>query len=74
MRTTKQPPERVVYFVSAVAAMLGVGRSTVYDAINRGEIAHIRIGHRVVLPKHLIDAMLEPATKHRYNNRDLKES
>lgn len=36
--------------VRRAAAILGVGRSLLYSAVRRGEVASIQIGHRVVIP------------------------
>ena len=46
--------------VPTVAQLLGVGRSTLYDAIKRGEIPHITIGARVLIPRWWIDWKIKP--------------
>lgn len=38
---------RKLYTPGEAAQVLGVGRSTVYDLIARGEVAGIRVGRRV---------------------------
>jgi excisionase family DNA binding protein len=52
-------PARVVYSVREVARMLGVGKSTVYDAINRGDVPTVRLGRRTLVPRWFIDSQLE---------------
>ena len=42
-----------------VARILGVGRSTVYNAVKSGEIRVIRIGRRILVPKSEIKRLLE---------------
>ncbi len=50
--------ERATHTVSEVAKILGVGRSTTYEAINRGEIPHLRLGNRIVIPRAGIESLL----------------
>jgi excisionase family DNA binding protein len=52
---TEQP---TVLTVEEVAKALRVGRSTAYDAIRRGEIPSVRIGRRLLVPRHALDKML----------------
>jgi excisionase family DNA binding protein len=40
-----------VLTVEQVADLLGLGRNTVYDAANRGEIPHRRIGRRLIFSR-----------------------
>lgn len=40
-----------VLTVEQVAELLGLGRNTVYDAANRGEIPHRRIGRRLIFSR-----------------------
>jgi len=40
-----------VLTVDQVADLLGLGRNTVYDAVNRGEIPHRRIGRRLIFSR-----------------------
>lgn len=37
--------------VKQVATLLGLGENTVYDAANRGEIPHRRIGRRLIFSR-----------------------
>lgn len=36
--------DQLLYTVSEVAAMLGVGRTTLYEEMNRGHLAYVKIG------------------------------
>ena len=47
--------ERSVLTVEETARVLGVGRNTAYEACRRGEIPHVRIGRRIVVP---VEALL----------------
>lgn len=44
--------------VSDVAQLLGIGRSTVYESIHRGEIPSIRVGRRVLVPIDALQALM----------------
>lgn len=50
--------ERATYTIEEVASILGVGRSTAYDAARRGEIPTVRLGRRLLVPKAKLDEML----------------
>ena len=56
--TAAPPVERKTYSVDEVSAILGIGRASLYAAIRKGELEAIRIGHRIVVPKATVDAML----------------
>lgn len=52
--------------VDEVAELLGVGRNTVYDAANRGEIPHRRLGRRLIFSREAVMNWLkgkEPANE-----------
>jgi excisionase family DNA binding protein len=49
--------------VPTAAAMLGIGRSSVYAAIQRGELASVRLGRRVLVPIHAVNALIGAPTK-----------
>jgi excisionase family DNA binding protein len=44
--------------VEEAAVALGIGRTTAYLAIRRGELPCLRIGRRVVVPRAAIDRLL----------------
>ena len=48
----------LVYTVGEVQRILKLGRTSVYDAIARGDIPTIRIGKRLLIPKAAIDRLL----------------
>ena len=57
----KSPPgaaEPAPYTVRELSKRLGVGKVGLYEAIARGEVPHIRIGRRIVLPREAIDRWL----------------
>ena len=48
----------LVYTVSETARLLGISRSHAYDLVAVGALAHIRLGRRIVIPRHTIEALL----------------
>jgi excisionase family DNA binding protein len=57
--TTAPPqPTRQAYSVEEAAKLLGVGRTTAYLAVARGELPCIRIGRRVVVPRAALERLL----------------
>jgi excisionase family DNA binding protein len=55
--------ETVTLRVTEVARILGISRGSAYEAIQRGEIPHIRIGRRVLVPKKALDRFLNGEVK-----------
>jgi excisionase family DNA binding protein len=55
--------ERLTLTVEEAATMLGISRAFAYEAVNRGEIPHIRIGRRILVPRSALDRLLDtPST------------
>ena len=50
--------ERLVWSVAEAGRMLGISRAHAYELVARGELPHLRLGRRVVVPKHAIEALL----------------
>lgn len=45
--------------VAEAAAALGISRNSAYEGIQRGEIPHLKIGRRIVVPRAALRRMLE---------------
>ena len=56
--STTPPLERRTMRVEEAAVALGIGRTTAYLAIRRGELPCLRIGRRLVVPRAAIDRLL----------------
>ena len=54
--------ERLTYTVTEVAHLLGISRSSAYEAVRRGEIPSITLGHRVVISRTALDRLLDTPT------------
>lgn len=52
------PIRRRTYSVPEVAVILGIGRSTAYALVKRGDLAALRVGGRVVIARAEIDRLL----------------
>ena len=53
--------ERIVYTVTEAAEILGISRPTAFQGVERGEIPHIRVGRRILIPKAALDKFLVTA-------------
>jgi len=51
--------ETAVLSVSECAKMLRLSRGSAYQGVMTGEIPHIRIGRRILIPRRAIERMLE---------------
>ena len=49
---------RGLYTVVEAAQLLGVGRSTMYDLVHRGEVASVRLGRKVLITRSTLEALL----------------
>ena len=53
--------ERLTLTVEEAAEALGISRPTAYEAIQTGEIPHIRIGRRILVPRAALEKLLANA-------------
>ena len=58
MDETARGHERLVWTVAEAGLLLGISRAHAYELVARGELPHLRLGRRVVVPKHAIEALL----------------
>jgi excisionase family DNA binding protein len=50
-----------VWTVEEAGRMLGISRAHAYELAARGELPHVRLGRRVVVPKQAIELLLKRA-------------
>jgi excisionase family DNA binding protein len=50
--------DRRVWSVEEVADLLGISRAHAYELVARKEIPHLRLGRRIVVPKHVLEELL----------------
>jgi len=51
--------EKLVLNVNEAAKLLGLSRGSAYQACLTGQIPHIKIGKRILIPKAALDRLLE---------------
>ena len=61
----KREVSRATYSVVEAGRRLGIGRNQAYEAVRRGEIPTIRIGHRILVPVAALERMLQTADQDR---------
>jgi excisionase family DNA binding protein len=49
---------RLVCTVPEAARMLGISRTHAYELVARGDLAHVRLGRRIVVPRHVLEKLL----------------
>ena len=53
--------ERLTITVGEAARLLGLSRNSAYQGIAAGEIPHIKVGKRILVPRAAFERMLEDA-------------
>ena len=43
--------DKLVYSVTEIAKLLGIGRSKAYELVRSGTVPSLRLGRRIVIPK-----------------------
>lgn len=49
---------KTTFSVPEVAEICGIGRSAAYAAVQSGELPAVRIGNRVIVPRHVLERLL----------------
>jgi excisionase family DNA binding protein len=57
----RDPSKRVVMTVKETADALGIGLNQAYEAIQRGDIPHLRLNKRILVPRAALQKKLESA-------------
>lgn len=60
-RNKQLPQDRLGFTVSEVAKSLGISHSSVYKAVKTGQIPGVKVGDRIVIPKHILAQILSSA-------------
>ena len=53
--------EQLVWSVEEAGRRLGISRAHAYELVARGELPHLRLGRRVVVPKRALEEFLATA-------------
>lgn len=59
--TERNQADRLVWSVEEAGQQLGISRAHAYELIARGELPHLRLGRRLVVPKRAIEKLLTRA-------------
>ena len=51
--------EKIAYTINEAVAASGLGRTTIYELIKRGELPRVKVGGRTVIRRQDFEAMLE---------------
>lgn len=51
--------ERLTVTVEEAGEMLGISRGLAYELVRRGELPHVRLGRRIVVPVRSLLAMVD---------------
>jgi excisionase family DNA binding protein len=52
----------LVFSVEQAAARLGISRAFAYQLVARGELPALRLGRRIVVPRHALDELVARAS------------
>jgi hypothetical protein len=52
---------KTAFQVSELAAILGISACSAWAAVNSGEIAKVRVGRRIIIPRPVIERLLSAA-------------
>ncbi len=55
--------EKLTFTVSETASLLGLSRNSAFKGVMTGEIPHIRVGKRILIPRRALEARLASAGK-----------
>lgn len=51
-------PQRRTFTIEEAAGVLGIGRTSAYEAVRRGEIPVIHLGRRLLVPRVALERLL----------------
>jgi len=55
---TERPDEKLTLSVDEAARLLGISPGLTYGLVHRGELAAIRLGRRILVPRHAVEALV----------------
>jgi excisionase family DNA binding protein len=61
-RRKKMDDTRLTLTVEEAAQLLGISRALGYELVARGELPHVRLGRRIVVPRRALDDLLDAAS------------
>jgi excisionase family DNA binding protein len=55
---TDNSEQTLTLSVEEAAGLLGISRGLAYELVHRGELAAIRLGRRILVPRHAIESLV----------------
>jgi excisionase family DNA binding protein len=55
--------ERLVLTVSETSRILGLSRNATYEGVHTGQIPHLKIGKRILIPRAALERLLDDSGK-----------
>jgi len=55
--------EKLTLTVSETASLLGLSRNSAYQGVLTGEIPHVKVGKRILIPRKALEELLASASK-----------
>jgi len=62
--------ERLTLTVKETAQMLGLSRNSTYQGVLTGEIPHLKVGKRILIPRAALEKLLTEAQAHPSEGRE----
>ena len=59
MSATRLPEGPLLLSVREAAIVLGIGRNLVYQLVREGRLPHVKLGRRVLIPRHALEEWLD---------------
>lgn len=58
---TNNSEQTITLSVEEAARLLGISPGLAYELVHRGELAAIRLGRRILVPRHVIESLVNRA-------------
>jgi excisionase family DNA binding protein len=52
---------KITLSVDEAAQVLGISRGLTYELVRRGKLPAVRLGRRIVIPRHALDTLVRPS-------------
>ena len=59
------PNDRLLLNISEVASLLAIGRNLTYELVRTGNLPHVRLGRRVLIPRDALLAWIQSEVRPR---------
>ena len=58
-RSVDEHEPKLTFTVEEAAGLLGISRGLAYQLVQRGQLPHLRLGHRIVIPRRALEEFLD---------------